>query len=107
MERVQRALATGMFMNAARLEGTQYNPLAPESDPGTHMYCLVRHTGQQGRCVAQTHIMYCLVRHTGQQCRCVAQAPIMYCLPPASSRAPHEAAPACLPATCCSCLQIS
>lgn len=38
---VQRALATGMFMNAAFFDGTEYNPLM-ESDAGIHVYRLVR-----------------------------------------------------------------
>jgi hypothetical protein len=32
-----------MFMNAAVYEGTEVRALAPEGDPGVHMYRLVRH----------------------------------------------------------------
>ncbi|GFR45043.1 hypothetical protein Agub_g6414, partial [Astrephomene gubernaculifera] len=44
MERVCRALASGLFPHAAVFEGTQHNPLAPESDPGVHCYRLLRYT---------------------------------------------------------------
>jgi len=40
-------------MNAAVFERTDHNPLAPESDPGTHVYRLVRPVGGAdvaGRC---------------------------------------------------------
>ncbi len=35
----------GLFMNAAVFERTDYNPLAPANDPGTHVYRLVRPVG--------------------------------------------------------------
>ncbi|KAG2447032.1 hypothetical protein HYH02_008184 [Chlamydomonas schloesseri] len=47
MEPVCRALAAGQFMAAAVYEGTQYNPLAAESDPGVHVYRLVRYTAHK------------------------------------------------------------
>ncbi|KAG2432191.1 hypothetical protein HXX76_009111 [Chlamydomonas incerta] len=47
MEPVCRALAAGQFMSAAVYEGTQYNPLAPEGDPGVHLYRLVRYTAHR------------------------------------------------------------
>ncbi|PNW76512.1 hypothetical protein CHLRE_11g467654v5 [Chlamydomonas reinhardtii] len=47
MEPVCRALAAGQFMCAAVYEGTQYNPLAAESDPGVHVYRLVRYTAHK------------------------------------------------------------
>ncbi|GLC77705.1 hypothetical protein PLESTF_001978400 [Pleodorina starrii] len=34
-------------MNAAVFDRTEYNPLAPEGDPGTHVYRLVRYTAQR------------------------------------------------------------
>lgn len=34
-------------MNAAVFDHTEYNPLAPDSDPGTNVYRLVRHTAQK------------------------------------------------------------
>ncbi|KXZ50497.1 hypothetical protein GPECTOR_16g672 [Gonium pectorale] len=44
VEPICRALAAGLFLNAAVLEGTEYDPLAPEGDPGTARYRLVRYT---------------------------------------------------------------
>ncbi|KAG2488343.1 hypothetical protein HYH03_013033 [Edaphochlamys debaryana] len=47
MDPVRRAMAAGLFMNAAVFERTEYNPLAPESDPGKNVYRLVRYTAQK------------------------------------------------------------
>ena len=47
LQPVCRALAAGQFMCAAVYEGTQYNPLAAESDPGVHVYRLVRYTAHK------------------------------------------------------------
>ncbi|KAJ9517335.1 hypothetical protein QJQ45_016702 [Haematococcus lacustris] len=45
MTLVRKALVSGLFMNAAAFERTDYDPMAPESDPGTHVYRLVRPVG--------------------------------------------------------------
>lgn len=44
---LQKSVAAGMFMNAAVYETTEVRPTAPEGDPGTHVYRLLRH---QVRC---------------------------------------------------------
>ena len=48
IEKVQRALARGLFVNAARLEGTAYD-LKDISRMGTHSYALCRSGGGSGR----------------------------------------------------------
>ena len=47
IERVQRALARGMFVNAARLEGTAYD-IEDLARMGTHSYALCRSGGGPG-----------------------------------------------------------
>lgn len=44
VEPLCRAITEGLFLNAAVFDHTEYNPLAPEGDPGTNVYRLVRHT---------------------------------------------------------------
>lgn len=35
---VLRALAAGLFMNAAHFGGVEYNPMRGDKDPGTNLY---------------------------------------------------------------------
>jgi hypothetical protein len=42
---LQKALVAGLFMNAAVYERTEVRPLAPEGDPGVHVYRLLRQAG--------------------------------------------------------------
>lgn len=37
-----KAMTAGMFLNAAAYVGTEYDPLKPQDDPGTHVYRLLR-----------------------------------------------------------------
>ncbi|KAF5837631.1 putative DEAH [Dunaliella salina] len=45
MDHLRKGIVAGLFMNAAVFESTDHNPLAPESDPGTHVYRLIRPVG--------------------------------------------------------------
>ena len=75
IELVQRALARGLFVNAARLEGTAYD-LQDIARMGSHTYSLCRSGGGPGaallRCLLSADCMCRLPAHAAAEALCIA-----------------------------------
>lgn len=72
---VRKALTAGMFMSAAKLVDTAYDPRAPSS-AGINTYQIVRSTGP-GALGVLHHLMRRALKGTGREC-----APGAYLVPP-------------------------